>query len=205
MDASLPVVPTSPCAGCHGRCCATHRVPVDGFELARLRRAVGGDWRALVDVDCARHPMFFGFRLDGSAEHWSLALRRHDDGACLFLDGSRCGVYAARPGACRSYPVAVENDAAVFATHAICPPERAEAWRARLAGDDAVFDDLADRELYRRALARWDLGARAAKKSADQFVTWIESLYDCIEPIRTGERGRWQLAAYAAIDAFPLP
>lgn len=208
--AHLVVLPDAPCVGCHGRCCAEHRVPIDGFELIRLWRAVGGEWRELVDSECHRIPLFFGFRLDASAEHWSLFLRRHDDGACRFLVGpagaQRCGVHPARPGACRSYPGALDDGRPFVSGHVVCPPERAAAWGALLARDDAdIFDDLADRELWARALARWDRAPRRAPRSFDDFVAWIGALADRIDPLRAGERGTWQLAAYACIDDFPLP
>ena len=210
VPAHLVVLPDAPCDGCHGRCCAEHRVPIDGFELVRLWRAVGGAWRDLVDLECRRTPLFFGFRLDAGAEHWSLYLRRRDDGACRLLVGpvgaQRCGVYAARPGACRSYPAALDDDGRPFVSgHAICPPERASAWAALLRRDAAIYDDLADRELWAHALARWDLAVRRAPRTADEFVSWIGSLDASIERLRAGERGAWQLAAYACIEAFPLP
>jgi Fe-S-cluster containining protein len=211
-SAHLVVLADAPCDGCHGRCCAEHRVPIDGFELVRLWRAVGGPWRELVDLECHRTPLFFGFRLDAGPEHWSLFLRRHEDGACRFLVGpvgaQRCGVHPARPGACRSYPGALDDRGPPFVSgHAICPPERAAAWAALLQrdGGDAIYDDLADRELYARALARWDLAVRRARHSFEDFVAWIAALDAAIEPLRRGERGTWQLAAYAHIDAFPLP
>ena len=210
VRAQLVVLPDAPCDGCHGRCCVEHRVPIDGFDLVRLWRAVGGAWRDLVALERRRHPLSFGFRLDAGPEHWSLSLRRRDDGACAFLVGHagawRCGVHAARPGACRSYPGALDDDGAPFVrAHAICPPERALAWAARLERDAAIYDDLAERELWGRALARWDLAVRVAPRSTDDFVVWMSALDACIERLRGGDRGAWQLAAYACIDEFPLP
>jgi Fe-S-cluster containining protein len=185
-------------------------VPIDGFDLVRLVRAVGGAWQDLVELECVRHPLYFGFRLDAGYEHWSLWLKRHDDGACRFLVGDdgarRCGVYDARPGACRSYPAALDDGRPMFSGHAICPPERAAGWIRVLERDDAVYEDLAERELYLRALSRWDRGLlTGAARSADEFVRWIGALDDALRPLRRGERGGWQLAAYARIDEFPLP
>lgn len=208
----LSVVADAPCEGCHGHCCAEHRVPIDGFDLVRLWRAVGGAWRDLVDLECRRNPLSFGFRLDAGPEHWSLYLRRHDDGACRFLVGpagaQRCGVYTARPAACRAYPAALADDGPFVSGHAVCPPERLAAWVAlvaRGAAVDDLYDDVADRALWARALARWDLAVLEAPRSADDFVAWIGSVAARIEPLRTGERGAWQLTAYACIDEFPLP
>ncbi|HEX6835341.1 MAG TPA: YkgJ family cysteine cluster protein [Polyangia bacterium] len=210
MSAELVVLPEAPCEGCHGRCCVEHRVLIDGFDLLRLWRAVGGAWRDLVDLECRMNPLSFGFRLDAGPEHWSLYLRRHDDGACRFLvgpaDARRCGVHAARPGACRSYPVALDDgDRPLVGRHAICPPERAAAWDALARRDAAIYDDLADRELWGRALFRWDLAVRIRPRTSDDFVAWLGALDARIERLREGDRGAWQLAAYACIDDFPLP
>jgi hypothetical protein len=38
----------------------------------------------------------------------------------------------------------------------------------------------------------------------DAFLDWIGALDDALTPVRQSERGAWQLAAYALIDAFPL-
>ncbi|HXU69085.1 MAG TPA: YkgJ family cysteine cluster protein [Polyangia bacterium] len=210
MAPSLPLLPDAPCDGCHGRCCSEHRVPIDGFELVRLMRAVGGEWRELVDLESMRSPLFLGFRIDAGAEHWSLYLRRHDDGACRFLvgpDGARrCGVHVVRPGACRAYPGALDEGRPFVSVHAICPPERAAAWGALLAREpESLWDDEADRALWLRTLRRWDLCVRRAPRSVDDFVAWIDALDARLAPLRSGERGRWQLAAYACIDDFPLP
>ena len=85
----------SPCAGCHGRCCAEHPVNVDGFDLVRLMRAHAAPWQELVELTAVRHPLYFGFRLDRSAEHWMMWLRQKPDGACRFLVPTRRDAAAA--------------------------------------------------------------------------------------------------------------
>src|SRR5438067_277807 len=41
--------------------------------------------------------------------------------------------------------------------------------------------------------------------AVEVFVAWLESVYDAIEPLRQGPRGRWQPAALARVGSFPLP
>jgi hypothetical protein len=36
------------------------------------------------------------------------------------------------------------------------------------------------------------------------FVAWLHDLYERIEPLRSGERGTWQLSAYGLVDEFPI-
>lgn len=158
-------------------------MPVDGFDLVRLMRARGETWQALVELEPVDHPLYFGFRLDGGARHWLIYLRRHAGGACRFLVGpdgaQRCGVYAARPGACRTYPAALDDGRPIFSAHAICPPERAAAWSARLAtGDRAALDDLAARERYAMALERWNLEVVGHTRTVDELIAFMSAALD---------------------------
>jgi Fe-S-cluster containining protein len=203
--AQLVVLPDAPCDGCHGGCCAEYRVPVDGFDLVRLWRHVGGAWRDLVDFECRPSPIGMGLRIEPGRDHFTFILRRHADGACRFLVDQRCSVHPARPGACRSYPGAIDDERPVLKGHVVCPPERAAAWAALLQRDESIYDDLADRELWIRALARWDCAARRAAHTFDDFFDWVAALYVAIEALRSDDRGGWQLAAYRLIDDFPLP
>lgn len=174
----------SPCDGCHGRCCIEHRVPVDAFDVVRLGRARAGSWQELVELERVDHPLYFGFRLDGgSGAHWLFYLRRHASGACRFLVGpdgaQRCGVYEARPGACRTYPAALDDGRPMLSAHAICPPERAAGWRVRFAaGDRTALDDLALRERYAEALERWNLGVVGHTRTVDELLAFMADALD---------------------------
>jgi hypothetical protein len=87
------------CTGC-GECCrARHGKPswvyVTLDERRRLARYLQLATRAFTRRYCART---LGF--------WHLKEPSRD---CLFLDGARCTVYAARPGQCRTFPFWREN------------------------------------------------------------------------------------------------
>jgi Fe-S-cluster containining protein len=94
------------CTGC-GNCCRGLRVPVTDADLARLTAATGEPaerlvaWLAPGEVDMTGEPSSFAV-LDVGRRLMVLA---HDGGACRLLEGDRCRAHAARPSACRLYPL----------------------------------------------------------------------------------------------------
>lgn len=87
------------CTGC-GECCrARHGKPswvyVTLDERRRLARHLRMRTSAFTRRYCAKTLGFY-----------HLKAPNHD---CLFLDGARCTVYAARPGQCRTFPFWREN------------------------------------------------------------------------------------------------
>jgi hypothetical protein len=73
----------------------------------------------------------------------------------------------------------------------------------------SLEDDRGEEFLYMRVIARWDQFARHTPPErpipVEQFVAWLQPLYDEIDRLRTAERGNWQLPAYELVAAYPLP
>jgi len=215
----LPVLDAASraCLSCHGPCCFEHVVPITAYDLWRLARNLGVPWASLVELDFHKIALNDGFRLDRGPKHYHYLLKRRESGACLFLveiddTHRRCGVHALRPGPCRRYPlVPADGEGGVeFGNHAICPEPQAAMYRAALGELRHLVDDSeAERVLYHRVLARWDLLARfvpvETPLSFDQFYEWIARVYEAIEPLREGPRAEWQPRAEALADEFPLP
>ena len=108
------------CTGC-GRCCTggSGYVWVSVEEATMLASALS------LDLDD------FGRRyLRRIGERYAL-LEAGAEGACVFLDGTRCSVYDARPGQCRSYPFWASN------------LESAAAWARAAAVCEGIRDDAA--------------------------------------------------------------
>ena len=82
-----------------GRCCTRHGeygyVYLDDEDVRRLA--------AHFDQDVATFRAAWTARDDGHT------ILRMDGPACPFLEGSRCGVYGARPSQCRTFPFWPEN------------------------------------------------------------------------------------------------
>lgn len=77
------------CNGC-GRCCHHKAIRVGPYEIARLGEAL----ETTTGEVLANH-----LSDDGAT------LRTGPDGACTFLDGTRCSVHGGRPLTCRLYPL----------------------------------------------------------------------------------------------------
>ncbi|MEM7675784.1 MAG: YkgJ family cysteine cluster protein [Myxococcota bacterium] len=112
----------SPCRVCPARCCHS-KVNVSLPYALRFSRVLQVPIFSGLTVVSSDHPEH-AFRLDpdprwpetpweGRAE---LALRRNEDGGCHALTDiggyRRCGVYAARPSFCRTYPARWTSDVA---------------------------------------------------------------------------------------------
>lgn len=205
------------CLSCHGPCCFEYTVPISGFDLWRLAHNLGVPWASLVELDFHKIALYDGFRLDRGPKHYFFKLKRRESGACQLLveiDGGyrRCGVHALRPGPCRRFPLVPSDgpDGVEFAEHADCPAPQAAIYRGALAELRHLVDEPeADRALYHRVLARWDLVPRfvpvETPLTVDQFYGWVSRVYQAIEPLREGARADWQPRAEALASEFPLP
>src|SRR5688572_10371549 len=99
------------CTEC-GDCCRRHRVPLTFADLVRLLRLQRApilelvQWLGPHEVDMTGEPESFVVTARGRL----LPVLAQREGACLFLDSAgRCGVYAARPAACRTFPIEIED------------------------------------------------------------------------------------------------
>jgi Fe-S-cluster containining protein len=83
------------CSGC-GDCCRwTGSVLLSDADLPRLAAHLGLSEQAFIDGHTRLAP-----------NRKQLALLDQLDGSCVFLEGNRCRVYAARPEQCRTFPFA---------------------------------------------------------------------------------------------------
>jgi Fe-S-cluster containining protein len=214
----LPVVSDSACFGCSTSCCLDYAVPVNAHDVWRLARALGVPWRALVTVQPTPGDWMESFALDGSERKFALHLHRRTGGACALLttlpDGSqRCGVHAIRPLACRLYPYRGDwqpGEPVRLQADAICPPPQRARYRAqRLEAVPEVVVEVGERQLYMRAIARWELAARTRPigqpYAVDDYLRWAFSLYDAIEVVRRRGPTGFDRAASEVIATFPLP
>jgi Fe-S-cluster containining protein len=81
------------CNAC-GRCCHDKVIVLSPFDLLRIARAAGVTTSVAIDRFTIRRGSILKFV----------------DGACVALDGLRCGVHRGRPLACRLYPLGIERD-----------------------------------------------------------------------------------------------
>lgn len=89
-----------PTVACFNSCCSDLHLELSPYDALRLRRALNIPGRRLLleYTEVGRDPES-GFPVV------MLRMREDDNRTCPFLRESGCGLYADRPGACRSYPV----------------------------------------------------------------------------------------------------
>jgi Fe-S-cluster containining protein len=81
------------CNAC-GLCCHNKVITLSPYDLIRLARAAGVSTREAIDRFTIRRGSILKFS---------------DGGACVALEGARCGVHRGRPLACRLYPLGIER------------------------------------------------------------------------------------------------
>src|ERR1700720_1074938 len=81
------------CNAC-GLCCHNKVITLSPYDVIRLARAVGISTRQAIDRFTIRRGSILKFS---------------DGGACVALEGTRCGVHRGRPLACRLYPLGIER------------------------------------------------------------------------------------------------
>ena len=81
------------CNAC-GTCCHNKVITLSPYDVMRLARVAEISTREAIDRFTIRRGSILKFT---------------DDGACVALDGTRCGVHRGRPLACRLYPLGMER------------------------------------------------------------------------------------------------
>jgi Fe-S-cluster containining protein len=81
------------CNAC-GLCCHNKVITLSPYDVLRLARAAGTTTREAVERYTIRRGSILKFT---------------DAGACVALEGTRCGVHRGRPLACRVYPLGIER------------------------------------------------------------------------------------------------
>ena len=81
------------CNAC-GLCCHNKVITLSPYDVLRLARAAGITTREAIDRFTIRRGSILKFA---------------DSGACVALEGARCGVHRGRPLACRLYPLGIER------------------------------------------------------------------------------------------------
>ena len=208
----LPVV-VDACVDCPAFCCTSYSVPMSGFDLWRLARGLQLGWQEVAEVRAER-AYWEGFALHAGAARFGLFLRtRPRSEICHFLlqlpgGARRCGAHAARPMACRFYPYQPNESGRELAmmTQAMCPaPSLAWFDERRSQAQAMVQEELAERQLYLFAVARWNqhLAKSPHRYDAEVYVDWLFKLYDGLLPLRASEE--FPAAARERISAAAMP
>lgn len=181
----------SACATCPGRCCYEYLVTVTGFDLWNIASRLAlapGEFLAWFPTDAAVPGAFI---LDQGGQHFDIALdkvrdeRRHRP--CIFLvelpgGVARCGIHAARPHVCQTYPAHLDREVVALRDDAMCPTGAWKLGRMSVAGwRRQMREFLVHRDLYARVARAWNQRVEAAEPgrcfSIDAYYDYLLNVY----------------------------
>ena len=172
------------CNAC-GLCCHNKVITLSPYDVLQLARAAGISTREAVDRFTIRRGSILKFT---------------DDGACVALEGARCGVHRGRPLACRLYPLGIERvkdgDDEKFVTL-----EPAAGSLGVYGFDDTVNDFVAAQVVapHLEANARY---ASLLELFREQIAATVD--FDRVEPREFWRRASREALAESNYDANPL-
>jgi Fe-S-cluster containining protein len=180
----------SPCAQCHEACCRDYLVTVSGLDVYRISTGLGLDPNQFAVPTSYGEPPD-GFRVDtsGRTHRLSLDKRRRGNAAgwCTFWmpvgEGlGRCGIYALRPGVCRTYPATLVDGEVALRSDILCPDGSwgrdselfSTQWRTR------AERQYAELEIDAYVNRRWNGAALLTLSPGDgyrHYLDWIFAVY----------------------------
>ena len=172
------------CNAC-GLCCHNKVIALSPYDLLQLARAAKISMREAIDRFTIRRGSILKFS---------------DDGACIALEGTRCGVHRGRPLACRLYPLGIEHiadsDAEKFV---MLEPAAGSLGVYGIDGD--VDDFLAAQGVgeYLSANARY---ASLLALFRERIGVTVD--FDRVEPREFGRRAVREALAESNYDSNPL-
>ena len=177
----------SPCAQCREACCRDYLVTVSGLDVYRISIGLGlHPGQFVVPTSFGDPPD--GFRVDTTGRTYRLSLDKRRSGAaagwCTFWmpvgDGlGRCGIYALRPGVCRTYPATLVDGEVALRSDILCPDGSwevggglfSEQWRGR------AERQYAELEIDAYVNRRWnESAALTGCPRTDTAATWTGAL-----------------------------
>ena len=196
MKNPIEACDSTDCVGCS--CCFGLLIDVTGSDVHRLARSLALDPNAFVG-SCTSDETDddIGFSLEAGGPTYTLVLRQragaHDRALiaehgrpCTFLLGpvggaTRCGVYADRPRACRSYPAEVLAGEVVVRSIARCPVGTkvvGRAWR------DDVRNEQIEGDLHRIVVWRWNRHVYMADRPQrlGDYLRYLLAVHDQLQP-----------------------
>ncbi|MGO9454488.1 MAG: YkgJ family cysteine cluster protein [Candidatus Binataceae bacterium] len=172
------------CNAC-GRCCRDKVITLSPHDVLTIARAAGISTRDAI----ARFTLRRGS-----------ILRFADDGACVALDGARCGLHRGRPLACRLYPLGIERDADGNGERFVQlePAPRS----AGIYGTDGTVADFLEAQGVTTCLAMNDRYRPLIATFRDRIAALAD--FEKIEPREFWRRATREALAESNYDANPL-
>ncbi len=170
------------CNAC-GRCCHDKVITLSPYDVLRLARAAGITTREAI----ARYAIRRGS-----------ILKFNDGGACVALEGARCGVHRGRPLACRLYPLGIEHDEDQERFVTLEPA----AGSLGVYGDDGAVNDFLEAQGVAKYLEANAGCASLIAVFRERIAAAVD--FDRVEPREFWRRAVAEALAELSYDANPL-
>jgi uncharacterized protein len=172
------------CNAC-GLCCHNKVITLSPYDVIRLARVAGISTREAIDRFTIRR---------GSV------LKFSDGGACVALEGERCGVHRGRPLACRLYPLGIERiEDANSEKYVMLEPAAGSLGVYGVDGDVDNFLAAQGVDEYLAANARY---ASLLAVFRERIAATVD--FDRVEPREFWRRAVREALAESNYDANPL-
>jgi Fe-S-cluster containining protein len=172
------------CNAC-GLCCHQKVITLSPYDVMRLARAAGLSTREAIDRFTIRRGSILKFA---------------DSGACVALEGVRCGVHRGRPLACRLYPLGIEHrQTAHDETFVMLEPAAGSLGVYGIAGTVSDFVEAQGVDEYLDANARY---AALLAVFSERIAAMVD--FDRVEPREFWRRAVREALAEANSDANPV-
>jgi uncharacterized protein len=172
------------CNSC-GRCCHDKVITLSPYDVLRLARAAGVTTREATSRFTIRRGSILKFT---------------GDGACVALEGARCGIHRGRPLACRLYPLGIERtkypDGEKFAMLEPAPDSLG------VYGIDGDVNDFLDAQGVGPYLEANALYASLLAVLRERIAATVD--FDRVEPREFWRRAVREALAESNYDANPL-
>jgi uncharacterized protein len=172
------------CNAC-GLCCHDKVITLSPYDVMRIARAAGVSTREAIDRFTIRRGSILKFG---------------DGGACIALDGARCGVHRGRPLACRLYPLGIERTQDVDGERFVTlEPASGSLGVYGIEGTVNEFVEAQGVGAYLEANARYASLLPVLRERIGQTVD-----FDRVEPREFWRRAAREALAESNYDANPL-
>jgi Fe-S-cluster containining protein len=172
------------CNGC-GLCCHQKVITLSPYDVLRLARVAGITTREAIDRFTIRRGSILKFA---------------DGGACVALEGARCGVHRGRPLACRLYPLGIEHrQPAGDEKFVMLEPAAGSLGVYSIAGTVSDFVEAQGVDEYLEANARY---AALLAVFRERIAAMVD--FDRVEPREFWRRALREALAESNYDANPL-
>src|SRR5262245_1262007 len=187
---------SSPCSSCTKRCCANYTVSITGYDAWVIGRTLHLALESFLVYFSVGPDNDRGFLLEPDGARYEIALDKvggfQKGNPCVFwielANGrGRCGIYAARPYVCQTYPAYLLHETVVLRDDVLC---LGGSWS--LAGRhlplfrERLFRFRVAQDIYAYIVAGWNrkVEEAGARRSVQDYYAYLMNVYDRLDRLQ---------------------